>query len=358
MTIFILIPRLDNSGPSKGAIAYANLLCNHYSVYLVSVKPNSLKHDKINEKVISLSLGSPNINFIRKIVLYRRLLKEKKCFVSLSLCLSSDIVNLFCKDISFTMISVRGNLPKIYFYDYGPFYIILGYLHLFLMNNSSNVLTMSDEMSYQVGKLIPNKKIFNIHSIISETLLDQYKFQKPNRKIKRIVFVGSLSSRKKPVLLLKTFKRLVQSGFNLELHILGNGPLLQKVNRFIFENSLKSKVKIHCFLDNPYEVIAHSDLFVLPSMAEGIPRAAIEALYLGLPCVLRNIDGNSDLITNGVNGFLFHNDTELYDTIITCIKHIDNRKFSNKLLPINFTNKQSLKIFNTLFQSLTYNKNV
>jgi glycosyltransferase involved in cell wall biosynthesis len=53
----------------------------------------------------------------------------------------------------------------------------------------------------------------------------------------------------------------------------------------------------------------------IPSRSEGLSRAALEALHLGVPCVLRDTDGNGELVRPGVNGILFHDDADLADAV-------------------------------------------
>ena len=60
------------------------------------------------------------------------------------------------------------------------------------------------------------------------------------------------------------------------------------------------------------------DCLVLPSLTEGVSRASLEALYLGVPCVMRNVDGNSELIKEGENGVLFDSDEQLSSAMIKC----------------------------------------
>jgi len=60
-----------------------------------------------------------------------------------------------------------------------------------------------------------------------------------------------------------------------------------------------------------YEEIARSDIFVLPSLWEGMPLALIEAQVAGLPAVVSDTVGNRDVIQNNITGFVCQSDAEL-----------------------------------------------
>ena len=51
-------------------------------------------------------------------------------------------------------------------------------------------------------------------------------------------------------------------------------------------------------------LLAASDVFVFPSLQEGLPVSQMEAMAAGLPCVVSAVRGNSDLISQGEGGFL------------------------------------------------------
>ena len=52
------------------------------------------------------------------------------------------------------------------------------------------------------------------------------------------------------------------------------------------------------------ELLNAADIFAFPSFREGLSVALMEAMASGLPCVVSNIRGNTDLIENGKGGFL------------------------------------------------------
>jgi glycosyltransferase involved in cell wall biosynthesis len=62
-----------------------------------------------------------------------------------------------------------------------------------------------------------------------------------------------------------------------------------------------------------YESLASADIFVLPSLWEGMPLALIEAQAAGLPAVVSNVVGNRDVVMDGETGFVCDTDQELIE---------------------------------------------
>jgi glycosyltransferase involved in cell wall biosynthesis len=57
--------------------------------------------------------------------------------------------------------------------------------------------------------------------------------------------------------------------------------------------------------DDIPEVLAGSDIFVLPSYSEGLSNALMEAMSSGCACIATDVGGNAFLLQNGVSGFLY-----------------------------------------------------
>ncbi len=74
-----------------------------------------------------------------------------------------------------------------------------------------------------------------------------------------------------------------------------------------------------------YEALASSDIFVLPSLWEGMPLALIEAQAAGLPAVVSNVVGNRDVVINGETGFVCGSEQELIAKIRLLIEDADLR---------------------------------
>ena len=87
-----------------------------------------------------------------------------------------------------------------------------------------------------------------------------------------------------------------------------NNSYEEKVKRMIFDLDLHHNVKIMPFTNNVIDYLIVSDIFLQTSKKEGLSRAAIEAMFTGIPLIATNIPGNQDLIIDDQNGFLIKMD--------------------------------------------------
>lgn len=70
------------------------------------------------------------------------------------------------------------------------------------------------------------------------------------------------------------------------------------------DNGLDDYIHFLGYRNDIKELYRASDIFVMPSLREGLSRSIMEAMASGLPCVVSNIRGNTDLLENTNSGFL------------------------------------------------------
>ena len=357
MVIFIILPAFDLSGPIKGAVAIANYLCKSYSTHIIFLKKNSKNYKlELDKKINVYCLGK--YNYFTKLMKAKRLIqnyKNEKSII-LSMCLSADIFSLLLNNSSYKISSIRGNLIKNYYYSYSVLGILLALFHMLIQNLLDLTLVMHNKMLKQVNTF-SRTKIISINNFIEESKLFGY-FKKKINFSKRIsfVYVGGLNYRKDPFSLIKAFEKICFNNNSL-LHIIGNGPLQNKIYHYIKKKNLTNHVILHGFLECPYSIVSESDVFVLPSHSEGTPRAAMEALFLGIPCVLRDVEGNSELIDKDLNnGELFRFNDELPEILLKISYNSRNRLFRKNLLPKKFSERIILEIYKNLLKSISYDK--
>lgn len=314
---FILVPSLSPAGPVKGAVALANAISAVREVTLVSLKGGSGVGDPIQRAVRVLSLAHVH-GWRQRVSTYSTLLREaggRSVVASISMCLSADITNLFCRADAVTCSSVRGNLLRNYYLDYGLPGAPLAVAHLCALRGVDHVVAMNAAMASQVS-FYTRRTSTIIGNFIDEATLEQYReVNEPSGPL-RLVFVASLTARKCPELLIDAIRELVHRGIAIHLDMLGNGPQRAQIEARIAQYGLTDVVAIQGQIPTPYTFIARADALVLPSLSEGVSRAALEALYLGVPCVLRDVDGNAGLLQKPGSGMLFRHDADLAETIL------------------------------------------
>ena len=85
--------------------------------------------------------------------------------------------------------------------------------------------------------------------------------------------------------------------------------------------------------ENVLKQLCKNDIFILPSLWEGLPIALLEAMYLGKICIVSNVIGNRDVIKSGENGFVCDNLKE-YKNVINSIseKKVDINRIQKNVI--------------------------
>lgn len=179
-------------------------------------------------------------------------------------------------------------------------------------------------------------------------------FRKADRVI---VTAGRISYQKGQWHLIKALKKVKLKVPDIKLLILGEGELEYILKKYAEECGLKENVVFCGFLKNPYKIIKHSNVFILPSLYEGFGNVIIESFCCGIPCIstdfkvgareimapntdiyqynTRNIEKAKygilcpvcDGIIHGPDKYLTYEENILADAIIEILESDDLRKY-------------------------------
>ena len=145
----------------------------------------------------------------------------------------------------------------------------------------------------------------------------------------KIIFVGSVTDRKNPDLIVKAISELDDE---ISLEIIGPTPnktYLNELKKSISNSQHKKNILLTPFIaiDELIEKYSNADLFILPSKSEGLGRVVIEAQATGCPVLVSSNTGAVDLIIDHETGYIFENDNleDLKDKIKNII---DNQQHS------------------------------
>lgn len=154
------------------------------------------------------------------------------------------------------------------------------------------------------GKDIINKENFYVVNNAIDT--DKFSYNEDKRKKYRDLFdlgdnktfiqVGRLSSQKNYLFTLDVFSKYLQIDSNGKLFIVGNGELEEEIRNRINKLELNDAVTILQNRDDVDCLLQMSDIFLMPSLYEGLSVAAVEAQASGILCLCSdNVDRNVNI---------------------------------------------------------------
>lgn len=118
-----------------------------------------------------------------------------------------------------------------------------------------------------------------------------------------LLSVGELSKRKNHCAAIQAVAMLQRT--DVYYVICGQGPLEQNLMQLALKCSVADKIRLVGFEHDTAVFYQNTDIFVFPSLQEGMPAALMEAMAAGMPCVVSDIRGNRELIT-AEGGAVFH----------------------------------------------------
>lgn len=188
---------------------------------------------------------------------------------------------------------------------------------------------------------------------ISKETVDDFDFSE-NKK--RIIAVGRLAEQKDYQTLLNAFKIISKN--NVQLIILGKGPLEQQLKQTCKGLGIESKVFFLGFKKNPYKYMSRSDLFVLSSKWEGFGHVIVEAMANGTPVISTDCkSGPAEILGEDEYGVLVPTEdpTSLALKIEELLDNNELKKTYSELAKIranSFNSKNIVKQYEKIFKMI------
>jgi glycosyltransferase involved in cell wall biosynthesis len=138
-----------------------------------------------------------------------------------------------------------------------------------------------------------------------------YRSNEINNHSPVVLQIGRLSEQKSPLNFILGAELVLKIEKNVSFWMVGDGPLYKDIISSIENKGLQGFIKVFGNKEDVYNYILRADIITLTSKWEGMPYSLIEAMAFKKPIVSTNVNGCSELIYNGKNGFLVnYNDLE------------------------------------------------
>ena len=200
-------------------------------------------------------------------------------------------------------------------------YLLAGFKakHILWVSNSSFE-------GYAFHKFFAKKSSVLYNIIDTEAIFDK-KSQDGNTYDYDMIYVGRLTFQKDPQRLMRLCARLKERKPDLKVAIVGTGELEEEVKQLCVELKIQDNVHFLGFQSNPIKMVHDSKAMILTSRWEGTPMCALEAMALGTPVVSTPSDGMTDLLDDGINGYLTDDDAVMAEKLLHIMQDADHRNY-------------------------------
>ncbi len=207
------------------------------------------------------------------------------------------------------LLAVKTRLPCVFSYRVAMFFgrplAVLEYV-LALFAASRIVTNNSVEQSNAAYRFLYRLKdgVHIRNAVLMETALLNLPDLKSADELHKVLFVGRITKQKNWPCLLRAIP-LVDQGCRVQLVVCGEGEEKEQFLAMADELDIAEKVKHLGYQQNIYPIMRSCDMLVLPSWYEGMPNVLLEALSIGLPCIVSDIPAHRDIIGDTGCALLF-----------------------------------------------------
>lgn len=196
------------------------------------------------------------------------------------------------------------------------------------------IITVSYGAKESFKKLFPGLDIDVIYNLIDKEQICAKAKQEPYKpKRFTVCNVGRLADQKRQDRIVEVADICKNNGLDIDFLIIGQGPLLEKLQNMVASRGLGDYVHLLGFQKNPYAYIGSSDVFLLTSDSEGYPLVVCESLCLGKPIVSTDVTGPHEMLSDGTGILTSKEPQEIFNAIYKLYSNKDYRlEFARKSL--------------------------
>lgn len=285
---------LSSSLDSGGAERVLTVLCNAWSargdkVTLIATYsgggspfyPISSGVEVIYLADVAGVKGKTLPGYVRRLRALRRLAAERRPDVIVSFMPNVNVAAILaCSFLNIPLIICERNDPS----SRSPF--TFWEMCSKLTYRFADMFTVQTEsVAAKVGDIYPGvRRVRIVPNPLSQEALMFASNGNEARKV--LLSMGRLAPQKQVDKTIKAFSALAGRYVDWDLHIYGDGPLKNELSALIEALGLRGRVFLKGRTTQPWQVMAGADAFVMTSRHEGFPNALLEAMAVGLPCIV------------------------------------------------------------------------
>ena len=195
----------------------------------------------------------------------------------------------------------------------------------FTISNSDILRAVSSSTEEQALSFDPSKKVVRFPAWVDFEIFSNVKPLRNNEKNFKILFIGSVTDRKKPHLIVEAMNNF--NSKDIKLYIVGPTPnenYLSRLKKLVHEYDLADQVSFTGSIDRKsvMDHYADTNLMILPSVSEGLARVIFESQVTACPVLVTDAPGMGDIVIDGQTGYIFESDN--LESLTSKIQEIKN----------------------------------
>lgn len=247
-----------------------------YENFIDEFKPDIIHSHLYFSELVCHENPRSNIKYISHLHSNRNLFKKKKLF------------DFFLKKNIYEFFEKKRLLKK------------------YIKSNKTFISISSD--TYEFFRKEMPQNTFDLVSLPNAINLSRFKLLNKtfSEKEIKLITVGSLMVKKNQIFLVEVVNYIKNKNYDVHLKIIGDGLEREKIQNRILELNLTENVKLFGKQDLVEEQLKKADFYVHSATYEPFGLVILEAMASRLAVVSLNGSGNSDIIDNGINGFILN----------------------------------------------------
>ncbi len=230
----------------------------------------------------------------------------------------------------------------------------------YIYHNAEFVISISNAVKDNLLKWLRNKNTDNtkfkvIYNGISDNYIKSKKKILENKKVVKLLIVGSLTHQKGIDLSLNLLRNLKFE--NWTCNIVGDGPEKQNLIKLTKKFNLENRVQYKGYIENINDIYSDSDILLITSRWEGFGLVAVEALLAGLVILWSKVPGLNEVLESCDTAIKFDllDQTDFEKSLKLAINKLKNQPFTSEKSHkhgLLFSTDRMAKGYNTIYQGI------
>ena len=293
----MVITGMQSGGAERVMATLCNALSKRHSVRLLAMK-QAVSDYELSEAVEFIGGNVQNKSLAKSVAFTKKQMEAWEPDVVLSFMTKSNIIALLARMFSAcrapVVIAERAN-------PYNARWIFR-IIRRFLYPMADGCVFQTEQAKAYYNGILKCESVILKNPLNPDFVVSPYE----GVRKKKVVTMGRLNPVKNQQLLIRAFAEIAPQHPEYTLELYGDGPLRQELEELIQSLGMEQRIFLMGRKHSVRDYVQDAEIFVLPSNAEGMPNALLEAMAMGLCCVATDcpIGGPAAIVRNGENGLL------------------------------------------------------